>query len=81
MFSPKRGCRWPALAAGRNQLTNTTLAALFVPADTQRVKKAPGVPGLEVTKHLEGELLDAPIVSQRTNEARRGSRKRPDRRG
>jgi len=56
MFSPKRGCRWPALAAGRNQLTNATLAALFVPADTQRVKKAPGVPGLEVTKHLEGEL-------------------------
>jgi len=52
MFSPKRGCRWPALAAGRNQLTNATLAALFVPADTQRVKKAPGVPGLEVTKHL-----------------------------
>jgi hypothetical protein len=46
-----------ARIGGRSyQLTNATLAALFVPADTQRVKKAPGVPGLEVTKHLEGEL-------------------------
>jgi len=27
-----------------------------VPADVRETKKAPGVPGLEVTKHLEGEL-------------------------
>jgi len=26
------------------------------PTDTKTIKKAPGVPGLEVTKHLEDEL-------------------------
>src|SRR5262245_32406626 len=46
------------------------------------IKKAPGVPGLQGDVHENIHLgrctLDAPILSQSTNQARRGSRKRPD---
>jgi hypothetical protein len=51
------------------------------PADAQKAKESPGEwPGLvQRRKRLEGpESLDASIVFQSTNQARRGSRKRPD---
>ena len=48
----------------------------------RETKKAPGVPGLsgvEPRKESRDQgALDAPILSQSTNRARRGSRKRPD---
>src|SRR5262245_32844333 len=50
----------------------------------RETKKAPGVPGLfKVLKVSRGpnDSLDAAILSGGTNQARRGSRKRPDRRG
>src|SRR5215471_12896434 len=48
-------------------------------------KKAPGVPGLQVVSNKGeapngNEPLDAPILSQSTNQTRRGSRKRLTRR-
>jgi hypothetical protein len=56
-----------------------------VPADAQRDKESPGVPGLQVVSNKGewprgNEPLAAPILSQGTNQARRGSRKRPTRR-
>jgi hypothetical protein len=53
------------------------LALGSVPPETQRVKEAPGVPGLQVHEELSS-FLDAPILSQGPNQARRGSRKRSD---
>src|SRR5262245_8398839 len=55
------------------------------PVCTRReTKKARGVPGLSLTILEESSdqgALDAPLLPQGTNQARRGSRKRPDRRG
>jgi hypothetical protein len=45
----------PAFLLGSG-LSNSSDMARWVPADVRETKKAPGVPGLEVTKHLEGEL-------------------------
>jgi hypothetical protein len=50
--------------------------------DASRSKRAPGVAGASGLYRGEwprgNEPLDAPIVSQGINQARRGSRKRPD---
>jgi hypothetical protein len=48
----------------------------------RETKKAPGVPGLSkemsMKRHLGNQdALDAPILSQGTNQARRGLRKPP----
>src|SRR5262249_61988480 len=50
------------------------------PIDARCKKKAPGRAGAskELTISRDQGALDAPILSQRTNQARRGSRKRPD---
>jgi hypothetical protein len=72
-----------ALAEGRvsDQLINAahwSSVRFEGPAPT---KKAPGVPGLLVANQRRSlerpESLDAPILSQGTNQARRGTRKRP----
>jgi hypothetical protein len=69
-------------AARRDRLTNAALAAWFgTHRYTKSTKKAPGVPGLQVSNKGEwprgNEPLDAPILSHRTNQARRGSHKQP----
>ena len=46
-------------------------------ADARETKKAPGVPGLKNGEKPSRGTLDRPIISQGTNQARRGSRKRP----
>src|SRR6516164_9550930 len=55
-----------------------------VPVDAQRDKESPGRAGaFKETSHASRDqgALDAPILSQGTNQARRGSRKRPARAG
>jgi len=50
---PERFARWNGPHGGSfSQWTKRSGAIVR----TRRTKKAPGVPGLEVTKHLEGEL-------------------------
>src|SRR5262249_21322924 len=47
--------------------------------DAQRVKRKPQLTsGARTDGTSRGRTLDAPILSQGTNQARRGSRKRPD---
>jgi hypothetical protein len=73
----------PPAEPRRDQPTNAWPAASFGCLRTQGQKKAPGAEAgafqgdiHEETSRDQGEL-DAPILSQRTNQARRGSRKRP----
>jgi len=52
-------------------------------ADARRAKESPGLPRLQVVSNKGeaprgNEPLDAPILSQGTNQARREARKRPD---
>ena len=52
-----------------------------MPADTQVMKEGPGGEAgafKETSQSRDQGALDAPILSQSTNQARRGSRKRPD---
>ena len=51
------------------------------PADTQEMKEGPGGEAgafKETSQSRDQGALDVPILSQSTNQARRGSRKRPD---
>jgi len=64
--------------ARHDQLTNASgLSSVRCPSIHREIKKAPGLlPGLR--DDCLGGTLDAPILSQGTNQARRGSHKRPD---
>jgi hypothetical protein len=74
----------PGWSAGANdRLTNAVACRLVRCADTSRVKESPGRAGAFMESSMKNasrgaKSLDAAILSQRTNQARHRSRKRPD---
>src|SRR5262245_20791271 len=84
----RRGCDGPGLAtthgvrAHHDQLTNAALAASFrYPPIHRELKRKPqtrrGFLRNPMKESRDQGALDAPMLSQGTNQARRGSRKRP----